>query len=168
MTLFNVHIYREMRLSFEGIEADSPEAAATIAHERPTGDADGIDDCDGEDLGALVDVVGDETFEQSVIIDFAAERLRKAAPDLLAWSKQVVQLQGSGASIPDTLRVAATLLIATLENDPTTTYQPEPCRLDTPSTGEAGTARANYLEISEDACHDHDPMVTNHLNPEAG
>ena len=31
MTIFNVHIYREMRLIFTGIEADTPEAAAAIA-----------------------------------------------------------------------------------------------------------------------------------------
>ena len=28
MTLYNVHIYREVRLMFENIEADTPEAAA--------------------------------------------------------------------------------------------------------------------------------------------
>jgi hypothetical protein len=43
-----------------------------------------IDDCDGETLSALVDVVGDEEYEHSRCIDFEAERLRKAAPELLA------------------------------------------------------------------------------------
>jgi hypothetical protein len=83
MTIFNVHIYREMKLRFDGVEADTPEAAATIAHGKPTGDADDIIDCDGEDFAALVDVAGDEEFEQSRTIDFEPERQRKACPKLL-------------------------------------------------------------------------------------
>jgi hypothetical protein len=81
--IFNVHIYREMRLLFGGIEADSHEAAAAIARDKPTGDADDIDDCDGETFYA-VDVRGDDEYEQSRWIDFEPERERKAAPKLLA------------------------------------------------------------------------------------
>jgi hypothetical protein len=81
---YNVHIYREMRLVFGGIEADTPEAAASIARDKPTGEADNIEDCNGEDLSALVDVAGDEDYSQSVSIDFEGERHRKAAPALLA------------------------------------------------------------------------------------
>ena len=84
MTIYKCHIYREMKLRFDGIEADTPEAAAAIAHGKPTGDADDIDDCDGEDFAALVDVAGDEEYEQSRTIDFEPERQRKAAPKLLA------------------------------------------------------------------------------------
>ena len=84
MTIFNVHIYREMRLTFERIEAATPEAAALIARDRPTEDADAIEDCDGEDLGALIDTVGDADYEHSVSIEFEAERLRKAAMEMLA------------------------------------------------------------------------------------
>ena len=84
MTIYNVHIYREMRLTYERIEADSPEAAALIARDRLSEDADDIEDCDGEDLAALIDVVGDEDHEQSVSIDFESERLRKAATEMLA------------------------------------------------------------------------------------
>src|SRR5271169_1759482 len=83
MTIYNVHIYREMRLVFGGIEADSPEAAAVIARDKPTGDADSIDDCDGETFAALVDVAGDECYRHSRTIDFEPERQRKAAPKLL-------------------------------------------------------------------------------------
>ena len=72
MTTYNVHIYREMRLMFEGIEADSPEAAAEIARDKPTGDADSIDDCDGETFAALVDVASDECYRHSRGIDFEA------------------------------------------------------------------------------------------------
>ena len=84
MTIYNVHIYREMKLRFDGIEADTPEAAAMIARDRLTEDADDIEDCSGEDLGALIDIAGDDDYEHSVSIDFEAERLRKAAADLLA------------------------------------------------------------------------------------
>jgi hypothetical protein len=84
MTIFNVHIYREMRLVYGGIEANSHEEAAAIARDKPTDDADSIDDCDGETLAALVDVQGDEEYRQSRTIDFEEERLRKAAPKMLA------------------------------------------------------------------------------------
>ena len=84
MTTYNVHIYREMRITFGSIEADTPDAAAAMAHTKPTGDADDIDDCDGEDFAALVDVAGDEEYEQSRVIDFEPERHRKLAPKLLA------------------------------------------------------------------------------------
>ena len=33
MTLYTVHLYREMRLTFERVEADTPEAAAAIARD---------------------------------------------------------------------------------------------------------------------------------------
>src|SRR5262249_12363960 len=62
MTLYTVHLYREMRLTFERVEADTHEAAAAIARDRLTEDADDIEDCDGENLAALVDVVGDDQY----------------------------------------------------------------------------------------------------------
>jgi hypothetical protein len=83
MTIYTVHTYREMRLVYEAIEADSHEAAAAIARDRVTEDADEIDDCDGETFAALVDVRGDAEYKLSRIIDFEEERLRKAAPALL-------------------------------------------------------------------------------------
>jgi hypothetical protein len=83
MTIYNVHIYREMRLYFPGIDAGTPEEAARIAADRLTGEAETVEDCDGESLAALVDVAGDEDFSQSVAIDFEPERQRKAAPELL-------------------------------------------------------------------------------------
>jgi hypothetical protein len=90
MTLYNVHIYREMRLFFERIEADTAEAAAAIARDRPTEDADDIEDCDGEDFGALVDVVGDDEFEHFEMIEFEAERLRKVVPEMLAALQECI------------------------------------------------------------------------------
>ncbi len=83
MTLYNVHIYREMRLYFPAIEAETPEDAARNAADKLTADAEYTEDCDGENLAALVDVVGDDEFKHSVAIDFDHERIRKAAPELL-------------------------------------------------------------------------------------
>ncbi len=83
MTTYNVHIYRVMRLVYGGIEVDSHEAAAAIARDKPTDQADSIDDCDGETIAALVDVAGDEEHAQSRVIDFEPERQRRAAPKLL-------------------------------------------------------------------------------------
>ena len=60
MTLYNVHLYREMRLVFEGISAETPEAAAAIARDKPTDESVEIADCEGETLSALVDVDGGE------------------------------------------------------------------------------------------------------------
>lgn len=92
MTFYNVHLYREMRVKFERVEADTPEAAAAIAHNKFTRDAVDIDDCDGEDLSALVDVIGDDEFEHSVTIDFENERLRKAASQLLAALEGMLEI----------------------------------------------------------------------------
>jgi hypothetical protein len=83
MTLYNVHIYREMRLVYEGISAETPEAAAVIARKKPTDDSVEIDDCEGETLSALVEIDGDEEHERSRLIDFESERQRKAAAVML-------------------------------------------------------------------------------------
>lgn len=84
MTIYNVHLYREMRLRFGGIEAESPEAAAEAVRRLTLEAADVVDECDGADFAALVDVAGDEEFGRSVTVDFEGEGLRKAAPELLA------------------------------------------------------------------------------------
>jgi len=96
MTTYNVHIYREMRLTYEGIEADTPEDAATIARDKPTGDADAVNDCEGITLAALVDEVGDSDYENSVTIDFEEQRLRNAAPRLLDACRMVVERWETG------------------------------------------------------------------------
>jgi hypothetical protein len=83
MTVYNVHLYREMRLYFPGIEAATPNDAARIAADSLTEDAACTEDCQGETLAAMIDVVGDHEFSQTVTIDFEAERLRKAVPELM-------------------------------------------------------------------------------------
>jgi hypothetical protein len=92
MTLYNVHIYREMRLKYEGIEAATPEQAAQIAGDKPTHDADEIEDCEGYTSTALVDVVGDEEYQHSRWIDFDPERLRNAAPDMLHALREFIAI----------------------------------------------------------------------------
>ena len=90
MTIYNVHIYRELRLVYSGIEADTHEAAAAIARDRDTEEADSIDDCDGDTFAALVDVEGDEDYTESRDIAFEAERERKAVPKMRSALEAVV------------------------------------------------------------------------------
>src|SRR4030095_8307969 len=51
-------IYREMRLFFPGIIASTAEEAARLAAEMPSGAARALEGCDGENIGALVGVMG--------------------------------------------------------------------------------------------------------------
>lgn len=81
MTKYHVHLYREMRLYYPGIEAASHEEAARIASQKSVLEAEGCEDCDGEDIAALVDVEGDTEYEQSRVIDF--DPARAAAHNLL-------------------------------------------------------------------------------------
>jgi hypothetical protein len=60
MKTYNVHVYREMRLFFPGIVARTVEEAATLAAGMPSGVAEALEDCDGENLPALVGVVDSE------------------------------------------------------------------------------------------------------------
>lgn len=87
---YNVHIYRETRFKFEGIEATSPDEAANLAAEMHSDQSTEWEECNGDNLGALVDLVGDEDYTDSVLIDFEPERVRKAAQKLLAACQMVV------------------------------------------------------------------------------
>jgi hypothetical protein len=87
MTRFNVHIYREMRLTYGGIEAVSHEEAAQLARSRATEEADSLEDYDGETFAALVDVAGDDGFEQSRMIDFEPSKRHEAYPDAASVTK---------------------------------------------------------------------------------
>jgi hypothetical protein len=90
MTTYDVHIYREMRLTFGDIDAASPEAAAAFARGKPTDEADSIEDCNGDDLAALVDEAADGEYERSVTIDFEPERQRKASARILAAIEGII------------------------------------------------------------------------------
>jgi hypothetical protein len=77
--LYNIHVYREMRLYFQDIKADSPQQAAEFCKEFHCEMAAGEAlDCDGQTFAALVDTQGDFDHSQSVTIEFEAERSRKA------------------------------------------------------------------------------------------
>jgi hypothetical protein len=131
MTIYNVHIFREMNLKFHGIQADTPEAAASITRGKLTDEADSIDDCDGDTLAALVDEVdvhGDTIYDRSCVIDFEPERQRKAAPALLAALKYSLEyLKANDDGEQDILsRIAASeSAVAKAE---TAGIQPEPCK----------------------------------------
>ena len=73
MPKYNVHIYREMRLMFTDIEASTPEEAAKIASGKSTDHAEYMEDCEGKDFAALVDLVGDEEYLHTKLIDFTKE-----------------------------------------------------------------------------------------------
>jgi hypothetical protein len=94
MNTYNVHLYRVMCLFFPGITAETPEEAARFSADKPTSDAERIEECDGETLGALVDVVGDEDFDQSQMISL--DPVRDAAPALLtALANLHAQIEGA-------------------------------------------------------------------------
>jgi hypothetical protein len=105
MTIYNVHIYREMRLYFPGIQAESHEAAARIAAEKCTDEADDVEDCQGENLTALVDVQGDGEYLQTQIIDFEPTLLRDHAEELLraveALTEKADDLEAAIAGVTD-------------------------------------------------------------------
>lgn len=83
MPKFNVHIYREMRLVFPGIEAETHEDAAAIASLKETGEAESVEEENTLDRSALVDVVGDAEYKESRFIDFKPELQEKMFSELL-------------------------------------------------------------------------------------
>ena len=89
MPTYNVHLYREMRLFFPCIEAESPEEAAKIAAGKDFDDVDDFSDCDGENLAALVDLVGDEEFRHSKTIAF--DPVKEAAQELCEVLEEYLQ-----------------------------------------------------------------------------
>jgi hypothetical protein len=80
MPTYTVHIYREMRVKFAGVEAESIAEAAREAAALRTDD--GVDDCDGANLYALVDLEGDEDFEHSENVVFEAGRMLDLGPKM--------------------------------------------------------------------------------------
>jgi hypothetical protein len=71
-TIYNVHIFREMRLFYPGIEATTHEEAAQQAAAQPSETAAYTEPCDGTDLSALIDVAGDLEYTNTKRIDFQA------------------------------------------------------------------------------------------------
>ena len=110
MPIYNVHVYREMRLRFDDVEAAGPEEAAGKARDMHFDDAADWGDCEGESLAALVDLRGDEAFLESRVIDFEPGRLLKAAPALLEacrWmTRELCTAWDEPEAIPERFRAA--------------------------------------------------------------
>jgi hypothetical protein len=96
MTTYNVHLYRQMRLYFPNIHADTHSEAATIAAAKDATEANLIDDCDGTNIAALVDVLGDADYENTKLVSLdpivdAAHHLQAALEELLAVTPATTQ-----------------------------------------------------------------------------
>jgi hypothetical protein len=79
MTKYNVHIYREMRIVYQDIEAQTPEAAAESCRDFPSDAGCDPVDCDGQTFAAVVDTQGDYNANGKDIL-FAEGQMRLAAP----------------------------------------------------------------------------------------
>jgi hypothetical protein len=88
MPTYTVHIYREMRVKFTGIEANSLEEAARTAADLRTDDD--VNDCDGANLYALVDLEGDEDFEHSKDVTFEAGRMVDTGLRMLSALEELI------------------------------------------------------------------------------
>lgn len=79
MNKYNVHIYRETRILYQDIKADTPEAAAESCRDLPSDAGCDSVDCDGQTFAAVVDTQGDPHCDGKDIL-FEEGRLRRAAP----------------------------------------------------------------------------------------
>jgi hypothetical protein len=128
---YNVHLYREMRLFFPGIVADTPEQAAARAAELPDDEAAHIEDCEGINLCALVDLVGDDDFSESVGVDFdhgrtivRADQLHQALQQALDAFNRLASNSAATRLLEDTFGDANTAIewrreVRTILGDPT-------------------------------------------------
>ena len=97
MTTYNVHLYRAMRLVFLGVEAASQEEAAHRVFQLPSDAAESFEDCEGRNLGALVDVRGDRDHMESKMFDSEDGRLLAAAPTMFAALQEIAKLNSMEA-----------------------------------------------------------------------
>lgn len=72
--LFDVHLYRVMRVTFRSIVAIDQDAAVENASElaRRGNRPDEVDDCEGEIVHVMVDLQGDDDYESSKTYDFGS------------------------------------------------------------------------------------------------
>lgn len=89
-TIFNVHLHREMYLYYPRISAPSAEEAARIASQMPASEAETIEDCDGDNIAAVIDVAGDTDYAKSMVVDFEPARLQKSAAVMLQALREVL------------------------------------------------------------------------------
>lgn len=84
-----------MRLVFEGVEADTPQAAAHIAAGKHFDDCDDWSDCEGTNLAALVDDdanVDPDDAQDGTLVDLEDGRWLRAGPRMLAALKAAREL----------------------------------------------------------------------------
>ncbi len=112
MTIYTVHVYREMRLVFPGIEAATPEEAARLAAAKPTYSSDDIEDCEGLTYSALVDVQGGQDHADSRTVRLRADggEIEQAHASVTnrmraAWAEAAlgVFIQHTGCDLEDSL-----------------------------------------------------------------
>jgi hypothetical protein len=92
MPTYKVHIYREMRIVYQDVQAPTPEAAAESGRDFPSDAGCDPVDCDGQTFAAVVDPLdahGRHGRSQDIL--FEEGRLRLAAPQLLAACRMVVE-----------------------------------------------------------------------------
>jgi hypothetical protein len=87
MPKYKVHVYREMRIVFDNIEADSVEAAAKVAAIKHFDERDDFSDCEGVNLSALVDQQGEP---DGTLIDFEDGRMLRVSEKLLATVRKLL------------------------------------------------------------------------------
>ncbi len=112
MTSYTVHLYREMRLVFPGIDATTPEEAARIASANETAAAERVEDCEGLTYCALVDRDGDDGHAESQTVFLRADggEIEPAPTDVTnrtraAWAEACVRVftQHTGCDREDAL-----------------------------------------------------------------
>ncbi|HEX4338218.1 MAG TPA: hypothetical protein VH062_20075 [Polyangiaceae bacterium] len=113
MTTYTVHLCREMRLVFQDVEADSPEAAARRSSARATGHAHRIEDCEGFGYSPVVDRDDDEGTSCSSApmggeIEPPSGDVTNHAPAARAEASLSVFIQHTGCDREDTLAAFAT------------------------------------------------------------
>jgi hypothetical protein len=90
MPTYTVHVYREMRVKFTGIEADSMEEAARAGADLRTDQADDVEDCVGANLSAVVDLDCDDDFGRTEGVAFEAGRMMDTGPEMLSALEELI------------------------------------------------------------------------------
>jgi hypothetical protein len=88
MPLYNVYLYREVRLCFYDIEADTAEAAAVLVRDKYTDDADDIEGCTGQEFSAEIVAAGDPADNHTVTLRFEPDELPNIPWHLLTPGRQ--------------------------------------------------------------------------------
>ena len=112
MTIYTVHLYREMRLVYRDIEAGTPQEAARFASAKATDDAETADDCEGLAFSSLVDPEGGDPSDESRLVFLRADGGEiEPAPERVtnrtraAWAEACVSvfMQHTGCDREDSL-----------------------------------------------------------------